>query len=339
MDWPASLPPLRILVVDDQDVTRRLLAAQLQGIGHAVLEASDPEHALSLFQSRSPDLVLLDVEMPGHDGYWVARQMRATEAGGWTPIIFLSSRDQDHDLWQGIEAGGDDYLVKPVSSTVLQAKLRAMQRLRRMQSRLVELSDELRHSNEQLTRLSQEDPLTGLMNRRAFDARLQHEILCARREQQPLTLVLCDIDHFKAYNDSLGHLAGDACLQRMAQLLREICRRPRDCAARYGGEEFALILPGTPRSGAMTFARAVLRTVERSALPHPASAVAAHITLSGGISTCVPDAQTTVEGLLRRADDALYAAKSRGRHRFFSFEMQMDTLEQHPSSGFAPLSS
>jgi diguanylate cyclase (GGDEF)-like protein len=328
---PSSLPPLQILVVDDQTSTRKVLAAQLFAVGHQVLEADSGDAALRLFQTEKPDLVLLDVEMPGHDGYWVASQLRAAEAGGWTPIIFLSSRDQDQDLWQGIESGGDDYLVKPVSTTVLQAKLRAMQRLRRMQTRLIELSDELRASNEQLTRISHEDALTRLLNRRAFDLRLEQEIASARREQQPLTLVLCDIDHFKAYNDTLGHVEGDVCLQRMARLLRETCRRPRDCAARYGGEEFALILPGTPRSGAMTFARAVLRTLELSALPHPCSPVAAHVTLSGGITTCTPDDATTVEGLLRRADDALYAAKSRGRNRFFSFEMQMDTLEQRLS--------
>ncbi len=328
---PASLPPLRILVVDDQTSTRKVLAAQLTAAGHQVLEADSGDSALSQFALSRPDLVLLDVEMPGHDGYWVASQLRASEAGGWTPIIFLSSRAQDNDLWLGIESGGDDYLVKPVSTTVLQAKLRAMQRLRRMQSRLIELSDELRSANEQLTRLSHEDGLTGLPNRRAFDLRLQQEILSAQRDQQHLTLVLCDIDHFKGYNDSLGHVEGDACLQKMARLLQQTCRRPRDCAARYGGEEFALILPGTPRSGAMTFARAVLRTVELTAIPHPSSPVAPYVTLSGGISTCVPDAGTTLEGLLRRADDALYAAKSRGRNRFFSFEMQMDTREQRQS--------
>ena len=141
---PASLPPLQILVVDDQTSTRKVLAAQLQAAGHQVLEADSGDAALHQFLTEKPDLVLLDVEMPGHDGYWVASQLRAAEAGGWTPIIFLSSRDQDQDLWQGIESGGDDYLVKPVSTTVLQAKLRAMQRLRRMQTRLVELSDELR---------------------------------------------------------------------------------------------------------------------------------------------------------------------------------------------------
>lgn len=334
---PSSLPPLQILVVDDQASTRKVLTAQLSAAGHRVVEADSGDSALALFLSSRPDLVLLDVEMPGHDGYWVASQLRASEAGGWTPIIFLSSRDQDQDLWQGIESGGDDYLVKPVSTTVLQAKLRAMQRLRRMQTRLIELSDELRLANEQLTKLSNEDALTRLPNRRAFDMRLQHEILCARRDQQPLTLVLCDIDHFKGYNDRLGHVEGDACLQRMAALLQETCRRPRDCAARYGGEEFGLILPGTPRSGAMTFARAVLRTLALTAMPHPGSAVAPYVTLSGGITTCTPDEGTTLEGLLRRADDALYAAKSRGRNRFFSFEMQMDTLEQRGNTAWGGL--
>lgn len=329
---PSSLPPLQILVVDDQASTRKVLMAQLCAAGHQVLEADSGDSALALFQTARPDLVLLDVEMPGHDGYWVASQLRNGESGGWTPIIFLSSRDQDHDLWQGIESGGDDYLIKPVSTTVLQAKLRAMQRLRRMQTRLVELSDELRHANEQLTKLSHEDALTRLPNRRAFDLRLQHEILCARRDQQPLTLVLCDIDNFKGYNDRLGHVEGDACLRRIAALLQETCRRPRDSAARYGGEEFALILPGTPRSGAMTFARAVLRTLEVTGIAHPGSVIAPHVTVSGGITTCTPDEGTTLEGLLRRADDALYAAKSRGRNRFFSFEMQMDTVEQRHST-------
>jgi len=330
---PASLPPLRVLLVDDQASSRNILCAQLHAAGHQVIEASSGDSALELFVAQRPDLVLLDVEMPGHDGYWVASELRSVEAGTWTPIIFLSSRAQDEDLWRGIESGGDDYLVKPVSVTVLQAKLRAMQRLRRVQTRLLELSDELRAANEQLTRISFEDALTGLLNRRAFDGCLQQEINAARRDQQHLTLVLCDIDLFKAYNDRLGHVEGDACLRRMAAMLKETCRRPRDRAARYGGEEFALILPGTPRSGAMTFARAVLRTLELGALPHPDSDVAAHVTLSGGITTCVPDDSTTIESLLRRADDALYAAKSRGRNCFFSFEMQMDTREQrviHP---------
>lgn len=333
---PSSHAPLTILVVDDQNATRVAIAAELDRAGHRVLEADSAAWALQLFQRYRPDLVLLDVEMPQQDGYWTARAMRAAEPGGWTPIIFLSQRDQDQDVWQGIEAGGDDYLVKPVSPMILHAKLRAMQRLLGMRQRLVQLSDELRAANAQLQALSNADSLTGLMNRRALDARLQHELELARREAKPLTLVLCDVDHFKRYNDALGHVEGDNCLRKVAQLLKETCRRPSDCAARYGGEEFALILPGTPRSGAMTYARALLRQMELVGIPHPDSPIAAHITLSGGITTCVPDASTTVEGLLLRADDALYNAKSHGRHRFFSYEMQMDTEEQRHAHGAAP---
>lgn len=325
MMLPTSHAPLTILVVDDQSATRVAIAAELDRIGHRVLEADSAEWALQLFERHRPDLVLMDVEMPVHNGYWAARQMRAAEPGGWTPIIFLSQRDQDEDVWQGIEAGGDDYLVKPVSPMVLHAKLRAMQRLQSMRRRLVIMSEELRAANAQLHQLSNVDALTGLPNRRALDARLQLELEQARRDGSPLTLVLCDVDYFKRYNDALGHVEGDACLRRLAGLLRETCRRPGDSAARYGGEEFALILPGTPRSGAMTYARALMRTVALAHIPHPDSEVADRVTLSGGITTCVPDASTTAEGLLLRADDALYNAKSRGRQRFFSYEMQVDT--------------
>ena len=325
---PTSPSPLTILIVDDQSATRVALTADLDRAGHRVLEADSAEWALELFRRYRPDLVLLDVEMPGHDGYWTCREMRAAEPGGWTPIIFLSQFNQDEDVWKGIESGGDDYLVKPASAMILHAKLRAMQRLAQMRARLVQMSEELRAANAQLEELSSVDAMTGLMNRRALDARLQQELDLARRDGKPLTLMLCDVDHFKRYNDAAGHVAGDACLRRIGQLLKETCRRPSDCAGRYGGEEFALVLPNTPRSGAMTYARALMRTVELAAIPHPDSPTGATITLSGGITTCLPDESTSAEGLIIRADDALYNAKSTGRNRFFSYEMQMDTAEQ-----------
>jgi len=326
---PAAPPSsLTILVVDDQPGVRVALVAQLDALGHRVLEAGDATWALEQFQRHKPDLVLLDVVMPGHDGYWLARQMREAESGRWTPIIFLSARDQEQDLWKGIESGGDDYLVKPVSTVVLAAKLRAMSRLQQMQAQLMQVSAELRTANQRLQHLSELDELTGLINRRGFDRLLHAEIGAARREQQPLTLVFCDLDAFKPYNDTLGHVQGDDCLRRIGALLRDACHRPRDRATRYGGEEFALILPNTPKSGAMTFARAIRRMLAGVALPHPASPVGALVTLTGGITTCIPDAETTAEGMVVRADQALYAAKAQGRDRFFSFEMQLDTVEQ-----------
>jgi diguanylate cyclase (GGDEF)-like protein len=322
-----SSNPLTILVVDDQKSALAVLASQLDAMGHKVLGADNATWALEQFGQHKPDLVLLDVEMPDHDGYWVAKEMRAAEAGRWTPIIFLSARDTDQDLWRGIESGGDDYLVKPVSPVVLTAKLRAMTRLKNMQTQLVALSAELRQTNEQLQHLSEHDTLTGLFNRRGFNRLFNTEIASARRDNQPLTLVLCDLDFFKRYNDSLGHLAGDECLRILGTVLKKACRRPRDTAARYGGEEFALVLPNTPKSGAMTFARALSRMLSSLALPHPASPDTGLVTISGGITTCIPDEDTTVESMVLRADQALYAAKAKGRNQFFSFEMQLSSLD------------
>jgi len=321
--------PFSVLVVEDMESLRAALVAELRRAGVAkVLEAREGDAALRLFREQRPDLVLLDIRLPGNDGYWVAQQMRIAEPGDWTPIIFLSGLDNELDVWRGIEVGGDDYLTKPVKPIVLVAKLRAMRRLLDMRRRLVTMTDELHLANQRLNAMVEVDALTGLLNRRGFDQRLHSEILAARRDGLPLTLMLCDLDHFKTYNDSLGHVQGDACLQQVAKLLHEVCVRPRDTAARYGGEEFTLILPNTPRSGAMTFARALGQMLRSRAITHPASPVGGIVTISGGITTCVPDENTSSESMIMRADQALYAAKAQGRDRFFSFEMQMDTVEQ-----------
>lgn len=321
--------PFTVLVVDDQEAIRLALGLELKQVGvKTVWQAGSAEEALEVFKAKRPDLVLLDIRMPGHDGYWTAQKIRDSEPGSWTPIIFLSGMDRDEDLWRGIEAGGDDYLVKPVTSTVLAAKLRAMQRLLGMQRRLVAVTEELNFANQKLNELVERDPLTGLVNRRGLDRLLYTEIRQARRDKKPLTLMLCDIDHFKRYNDSLGHVEGDLCLKKIATMLSTICKRPSDVAARYGGEEFALILPDTPKSGAMTFARACAKIMGSLKLPHPDSPTAPWVTISGGITTCLPDDATSPEGMLMRADEALYAAKAQGRNRFFSFEFQMDTVEQ-----------
>ena len=324
------LEPFSVLLVEDQASVRATLAGELRHVGVSeVLEAASADAALHLFKLRRPDLVLLDIRLPGgNDGYWVAQRMREAEPGGWTPIIFLSGLDGDLDVWRGIEAGGDDYLVKPVKPIVLAAKLRAMRRLRDMRRRLVELTEELHVANQRLNEMVEMDPLTGLVNRRGFDRILHSEILAARRDGVPLTLMLCDLDHFKRYNDTLGHVQGDACLKEVGRVLHDVCMRPRDVASRYGGEEFALILPNTPRSGAMTFARALGKLLKSRAIAHPGSPNGETLTLSGGITTCVPDDGTSAETMLMRADEALYAAKAQGRDRFFSFEMQMDTIEQ-----------
>jgi diguanylate cyclase (GGDEF)-like protein len=316
---------LSVLVIDDQKTVRAALEKMLTKAGHEIVMAVNAEDGIKAFREHRPDVVLLDVEMAGIDGYETARRLRMAEPGGWTPIIFLSGHGSDEDLWRGIEAGGDDYLIKPVSPLVLGAKLRAMQRLVAMRQKLVAMSQDLQVANEKLQRLAEIDELTGLHNRRGLETRLHQEVAAARREKSPLTVLLVDVDHFKIYNDMLGHIHGDVCLREVAIALRDSCHRPRDCAARYGGEEFALILPNTPKSGAMMFARVLQSLLERRELTHPGSPVHRNVTLSGGITTCVPDDNTTAADMLLRADEALYAAKELGRNRFFSYEMQIDT--------------
>ena len=167
---PIGMGPLSVLVVEDQDSVRAALVGELRHAGVSdVLEAPNGDVALHLFKLRRPDLVLLDIRLPGNDGYWVAQQMRMAEPGDWTPIIFLSGLDNDLDVWRGIEAGGDDYLVKPVKPIVLVAKLRAMRRLLDMRRRLVGLTEELHLANQRLNEMVDVDALTGVVNRRGFD--------------------------------------------------------------------------------------------------------------------------------------------------------------------------
>ncbi len=176
---------LRVLLVEDQPVLRAHLVAQLRALGHDVIEADTGPSGLSQFLGHQPDLVLLDVVLPGHDGYWLAREIRRQEGSRWTPIIFLSCMTHESDLQQGIDAGGDDYLTKPVSNIVLRSKLLAMQRLLFMRNQLTRATEELRTANYRLSHLSSHDELTGLGNRRGLDERLVQYIGQAKREQRP----------------------------------------------------------------------------------------------------------------------------------------------------------
>src|SRR6516164_2148597 len=280
---------LKALLVEDSVTGAGLIAHQLRSIGIEVLLAHEGNEGLRLFREQRPDIVLLDVILPGLDGFEIARRIRQIELHGeWTPVIFLTARSTDEDLESGIEAGGDDYLFKPVSSVVLAAKVRAMQRLAQMRHSLVVLTRRLDEANQELQRVSAIDGLTGIANRRQFDEVLGREWRRAQRRDGPVGLILCDVDSFKPYNDHFGHLAGDECLRQIAQCLASNVRRPTDLAARYGGEEFAIILPDTDENGALQVAESLRMAVQALRIPQAPDVDSDEVTLSLGVASIVP---------------------------------------------------
>jgi diguanylate cyclase (GGDEF)-like protein len=304
-----------VLIVDDSATIRAALAAAVRSMKLEPVLAETGEAALELFTTAPPSLVLLDVLMPGIDGYETARRMRAATPQAWIPIIFLSSSEYDQDLERAIESGGDDYLIKPVSMVVLSAKVRALQRLDKMHQRMVELSNELAVSNQRLETISQQDALTGVANRRAFDSRLALHFAEAVRRHEPLSVAICDVDHFKAYNDRYGHPAGDECLRKVASSLAKSCKRTTDFVARYGGEEFALVLPDTSSAGARQVLEVARAELAALAIAHEGSLTLDVVTFSAGLATYGATTDLQAQALVGRADEALYRAKQLGRNR------------------------
>jgi diguanylate cyclase (GGDEF)-like protein len=307
---------MKALVVDDTLTSVTLVGHQLRRIGIEPLTARNGADAIELFKQHRPDLVMLDVNMPDMNGFEVARRLRQLERDGeWTPIMFLSARASDEDLERGIAVGGDDYLIKPVSEMVLVAKVRAMQRIAQMRYSLVVLTRRLDDANRELRRLSSVDGLTSVANRRMFDEALTREWSRGVRHASQLSLLMCDVDYFKQYNDSYGHQAGDECLKAVAQTLAAWVKRPTDLVARYGGEEFAVLLPDTDAEGALKLAEAMRLAVQALGVAHAASHLGT-VTVSIGVASMVAGRSAPgYAGLVKAADEALYEAKGAGRNR------------------------
>jgi diguanylate cyclase (GGDEF)-like protein len=267
---------------------------------------------IQLCESFDPDLILLDVVMPEISGYETARILRASR-DEWMPIIFLSGCGDAGSVEQGIDAGGDDYLVKPVDPQVLQAKIRSMKRLAEMRRELSARTEQLKSANAALMRLIDLDGLTGIANRRRLDLKINEEIGRARRNQSPLGILIADIDHFKHVNDTFGHLAGDECLRQIARLLEAQVRRPADLVARYGGEEFCAVLPETDEAGVLHVARRMQSSVAAGTISFEGRPIP--VTLSFGVVSALQADPADDPSPLALADNALYEAKRNGRNR------------------------
>lgn len=323
---------MKILVVEDQQSQLLIIRKIIERVGSTAITVNSGSDALQVFEREHPDLVLLDVNLLDIDGFEVARRIRYRETdGSWTPIIFLTSAAHEEDLAKGIAAGGDDYIHKPISEIALTAKLRAMQRIMQMRTSLVVLARQLDTANQELRRVSASDGLTGIANRRFFDAMLEREWRRSRRTDNTLSLILCDIDFFKQYNDTYGHLAGDDCLRRVAEALATSMERGGDTPARYGGEEFAVVLSETPIDGAYIVAEKARQAVMDLHIPHSGSPHG-WVTLSLGVANKLPAEGESPEVLIAAADRALYRAKHEGRNRVVC-ELAAEVLSTTGSGG------
>lgn len=303
------------MVVEDSKVAIKAITDHLEDMDIIPLVAETGSAAIEMYRNERPDIILLDIILPDIDGFDVAKEIRRLQGeNDWTAIIFLSVMSKDEDLAQGIEVGGDDYLMKPVGRVVLRAKVNAMHRLVRMQRALIGLTERLNGVNQELQRLSTTDGLTGIANRRLFDESLDREWRRCRRIKKPLSIILFDVDFFKKYNDKYGHQTGDECLRLVAKEVSRTASRPGDMAARYGGEEFVLILAETDQEGACWVADRIRQNLSALKIPHDDSDYK-HVTISCGVVSVVPGEELSAEKLVKSADIALYIAKEQGRNR------------------------
>ncbi|QXH34791.1 response regulator [Pseudomonas muyukensis] len=312
-----------VLLVDDQamigEAVRRGLAHEENIDFHF---CADPHQAVAQAMRIKPTVILQDLIMPGLDGLTLVREYRNNPATQDIPIIVLSTKEDPLVKSAAFAAGANDYLVKLPDTIELVARIRYHSRsyltlLQRDEAyRALRVSQQqLLDTNLMLQRLMNSDGLTGLSNRRHFDEYLELEWRRAMREQQQLSLLMIDVDFFKVFNDSFGHLAGDEALRQVAEAIRGCCSRPTDLPARYGGEEFALVLPNTSPGGARLIAEKLRQTIMALNIAHTVPEAASHLTVSIGLATLTPGVGSHCRQLISAADKGLYLAKNNGRNQ------------------------
>ncbi len=290
----------RILVVDDDSSSFALLADTFSG-GYELLFATDGNLALEIATRRVPDAILLDVTMPDIDGYEVCRRLKAMQLTANIPVIFITGNGDAVAETKGLELGAADYIAKPINPASTKAR--------------VDNQIKFKCAQDKLTQLATTDGLTGLANRRRFDEMFAYEYARHMRSGTQLSIILLDIDHFKAFNDNYGHVCGDDCLRQVAQAIGAKTMRATDLAARYGGEEFIFLLPETNLHGATAFGEKIRQSISDLAMQHAHSSAASYVTASLGVVSARCIAGRSVSDIVAKADQQLYAAKAGGRNR------------------------
>ncbi len=298
-----------ILVIDDSRLVAHVAKNILTKRGHAVTVAGDGTKGLESLKNSTPDLVLLDLIMPGVDGYWVCEKIKTDDNYKDIPVIMLTSKAESADKVRGLELGASDYVTKPFDEGELVARVNTHLRIK-------ELYESLQETNCQLQELANRDGLTGLFNHRYFQEALSKDFQRALRYHESLSCVLCDIDFFKKFNDTYGHQTGDDVLRILAQLIEDALRET-DLAARYGGEEFALVLYHTPGPAAQMVAERLRESVESH--DFISGDLSLKVTISAGVATFPHEDIPDHKNLVECADKALYRAKEKGRNRVIVF--------------------
>jgi two-component system chemotaxis response regulator CheY len=292
---------MKILIAEDEPLSRKLLETFLSRWGYELDHAADGREALERFNGHdAPQLVISDWMMPNMDGLELCRRIRSQNRPDYVYIIILTARGNRADVVKGLQAGADDYVVKPFDQKELKWRIRIGERILDLERRI--------------KLLARTDDLTGALNRRTFMEQAALEHSRALREKCPFALIMADIDHFKQVNDTHGHQAGDVVLQHFTRTLGRFSR-PYDLLGRYGGEEFILFLPGAALTDAMPIGERLRKQVAAMTVATPGNSGVLQITASFGVAAFAAGTDEPLEGLIKRADDALYAAKRQGRNR------------------------